>query len=165
MNSRELPQGIGPDTPLRLDVAARVAFPGGGMTASGLRREAVRGRLTIERIAGKDFTTLSAIAAMREKCRAQSPHLASTSERAATVPPSGSSSTPDAKSQQAHLRTIAEKLKKSPRKLSRTQAQARLRRWSSRSGRDSRRTRRLFREARAHNPTGRPDRRRRSQAC
>jgi hypothetical protein len=67
------PQQIGPDTPLRLDVAARVAFPGGGMTASGLRREAARGRLTIERIAGKDFTTLAAITTMREKCRAQPP--------------------------------------------------------------------------------------------
>ena len=29
-----------PDTPLRLDEAARIAFPAGGMTASGLRREA-----------------------------------------------------------------------------------------------------------------------------
>src|SRR5262245_50347109 len=66
-----VPNDIGPDTPLRLDMAARVAFPGGGMTASGLRREAARGRLTIERIAGKDFTTLAAIAIMREKCRAQ----------------------------------------------------------------------------------------------
>jgi hypothetical protein len=69
MNSRELPKDIGLDTPLRLDVAARVAFPGGGMTASGLRREAARGRLTIERIAGKDFTTLNAIQEMRKQCR------------------------------------------------------------------------------------------------
>ena len=57
MNNREIPKDIGLDTPLRLDVAARVAFPGGGMTASGLRREAARGRLQIERIAGKDYTT------------------------------------------------------------------------------------------------------------
>src|SRR5262245_63982208 len=71
-----VPNDIGPDTPLRLDMAARVAFPAGGMTASGLRREAARGRLTIERIAGKDFTTLSAIATMREKCRAQKPPTA-----------------------------------------------------------------------------------------
>lgn len=27
------------DAPLRLDEAAKLAFPGGGMTASGLRRE------------------------------------------------------------------------------------------------------------------------------
>ena len=39
------------------------------MTASGLRREAARGRLVIERTAGKDYTTLSEIERMRELCR------------------------------------------------------------------------------------------------
>jgi hypothetical protein len=39
------------------------------MTVSGLRREASKGRLTIEVIAGKQFTTLRAIELMREKCR------------------------------------------------------------------------------------------------
>ena len=106
------PEEIGPDTPLRLDVAARVAFPGGGMTASGLRREAARGRLTIERIAGKDFTTLAAIAIMREKCRAQPLPPVSTSENVGTVPTNGLSSTPDDRSGRAHLRAIAAKLKK-----------------------------------------------------
>ncbi|WP_245344044.1 hypothetical protein [Bradyrhizobium japonicum] len=57
------------DAPLRLRRAAELAFPGGGMTASGLRREAVRGRLVVERIAGKDYTTLAAISRMRELCR------------------------------------------------------------------------------------------------
>lgn len=47
---------IGPDVPLRLAVPAALAFPDGSMTASGLRREASRGRLVIERIAGKDYT-------------------------------------------------------------------------------------------------------------
>src|SRR5690242_13251714 len=56
-------------TPLRLDLAAKLAFPGGGMTARGLRRECARGRLVIERIAGKDFTTLASIERMRELCR------------------------------------------------------------------------------------------------
>lgn len=56
-------------TPLRLKIAAELAFPGGGMTASGLRREADRGHLVIERIAGKDYTTLQAIADMRKLCR------------------------------------------------------------------------------------------------
>src|SRR6516164_4133545 len=60
---------IRPDTPLRLDVAARVAYPDGSMTASGLRREAKRGRLVIERTAGKDYTTLAAIERMRGLCR------------------------------------------------------------------------------------------------
>ena len=52
------PANAGPDTPLRLDVAAKLAFPDGGVTAASLRREATAGRLVIERIAGKDFTTL-----------------------------------------------------------------------------------------------------------
>ena len=62
-------EDVGPDEPLRLDVAAALAFPGGGVTASSLRREAARGHLTIERIAGKDFTTLNDIGRMRELCR------------------------------------------------------------------------------------------------
>ena len=41
---------IGHDQPLRLAVAAALAFPDGSMTASGLRREAARGRLVVERI-------------------------------------------------------------------------------------------------------------------
>jgi hypothetical protein len=46
-----------------------MAFPDGSMTASGLRREAGRGRLDITRIAGKDYTTLRAIEEMRVLCR------------------------------------------------------------------------------------------------
>jgi hypothetical protein len=60
---------IRPDMPLRLDVAAGLAYPDGSMTASGLRREAKRGRLVIERTAGKDYTTLGHINRMREQCR------------------------------------------------------------------------------------------------
>jgi hypothetical protein len=59
---------ITPTTPLRLAEALQVAFPHGGMTVSGLRLEAARGRLKIERIAGKDFTTLAAIEEMRALC-------------------------------------------------------------------------------------------------
>jgi hypothetical protein len=58
-------------TPLRLAVAAALAYPDGSMTASGLRREAARGRLAIERTAGKDYTTLAAIEEMRVLCRVQ----------------------------------------------------------------------------------------------
>src|SRR5215213_9941464 len=60
---------IGPNTPLRLKAAAQLAFPDGSMTASGLRREAARNRLAIERIAGKQYTTLSAVDEMRRLCR------------------------------------------------------------------------------------------------
>ena len=63
----DLPANIGPDTPLRLAVAAKLAFPGGGITAASLRREAMAGRLVIERIAGKDFTTLTHIENMRRE--------------------------------------------------------------------------------------------------
>ncbi len=62
---------VGDDTPLRLAVAAALAYPDGSMTASGLRREAARGRLVIERTAGKDYTTLAAIEQMRALCRLQ----------------------------------------------------------------------------------------------
>ena len=63
------PEKVTPDTPLRLEIAAVFAFPDGSMTAAGLRREGARGRLVIERIAGKDYTTLANIERMREKCR------------------------------------------------------------------------------------------------
>ena len=68
---QELPAQAGLDTPLRLEQAAKLAFPFGGMTVSGLRRERDRGNLGIEKIAGKEFTTLRNIEEMRVKCRAQ----------------------------------------------------------------------------------------------
>jgi hypothetical protein len=49
-------------------VAASIAFPDGTLTAGGLRKEARRGKLKIERIAGKDYTTLASIEAMRHQC-------------------------------------------------------------------------------------------------
>lgn len=63
------PSNLDPDAPLRLADAAALAFPGGGMTVCGLRREAAKGRLAIMRIAGKDWTTLKAIREMMERCR------------------------------------------------------------------------------------------------
>jgi hypothetical protein len=56
-------------TPLRLETAAKLAFPDGSMKLAGLRREIARGRLTYEVIAGKHYTTLADIEAMRELCR------------------------------------------------------------------------------------------------
>jgi hypothetical protein len=49
------PSSVGDDTLLRLGVAAALEFPDGSMGASGLRREALHGRLRIWRIAGKDL--------------------------------------------------------------------------------------------------------------
>jgi hypothetical protein len=60
-----------PDVPLRLDKAIEVCFPFGGMTVSGLRREAKAGRLMVEKIANKLFTTPRAIAEMRKLCRVE----------------------------------------------------------------------------------------------
>jgi hypothetical protein len=61
--------GLSEDTPLRLDAAVKAAFPAGGMTVAGLKKEIARGNLQVEKIAGKLFTTLGAIARMRELCR------------------------------------------------------------------------------------------------
>lgn len=76
---------ITPDTPLRLGVAARVAYPDGSMTAHGLRKEAEKGRLVIERTAGKFYTTLAAITRMRELCR-HNPKMATERDISSTSP-------------------------------------------------------------------------------
>jgi hypothetical protein len=103
--------GIAPDAPLRLVIAATIAYPDGSMTASGLRKEALRGKLAIERVAGKDYTTLNAIAEMRKKCLLEPKVRGSGSgqsddRQAESLFPGrpGSSSTPDAISPQAALR-------------------------------------------------------------
>lgn len=57
------------DAPLRLELAARIAFPFGGLTVSGLRKEIKRGRLEVEIIAGKQYVTLNEINRMRVRCR------------------------------------------------------------------------------------------------
>src|SRR6516225_11234109 len=103
--ARELAEMIfGHDTPLRLETAAAIAFPDGGMTANGLRRESKRGRLVIERVAGKDFTTLNHIKRMRELCHVNQDNQDSgygkraLTKAAAITPQSGSSSIEAAKS-------------------------------------------------------------------
>jgi hypothetical protein len=75
-----------PDAPLRLSLAAKLAVPDGSMTASGLRPEAARGRLHVERIAGKDDTTLESIKRMRELCRVQAKEPDCTNEKRDTGP-------------------------------------------------------------------------------
>jgi hypothetical protein len=87
------------DAPLRLAVAAALAYPDGSMTASGLRLEASHGRLVIERTAGKDYTTLAAIDRMRVLCRMQQPVRAYGSA-------SGSSKSVDTSAALAAARTI-----------------------------------------------------------
>src|SRR5262249_32638619 len=101
---------ITPHTPLRLADAVKIAFPMGGMTVAGLRRERDRNRLVIEKIAAKDFATLAHIERMGELCRDEEKALGSSlrppaetrAERLPTRQP-GSSETTDAMSAQAAL--------------------------------------------------------------
>src|SRR5580704_6815309 len=97
---------VSPDAPLRLAAAASLAFPDGSMTASGLRREAARGRLGIERIAGKDFTTLANIKRMRELCRVEVKVPDCGSESVAIANQSGLSGTETTKRARAALHTM-----------------------------------------------------------
>jgi hypothetical protein len=103
-----------------LGIAAALAYPDGSMTASGLRKEAGRGRLVIERVAGKDYTTLAAIEDMRELCRVEARVFASGSvphgaTRQAKLPNGrfGSSSMPGGTSPQDALRAKLSELSKS----------------------------------------------------
>jgi hypothetical protein len=108
-----------PEAPLRLKVAAAVAFPDGSMTASGLRREAARGRLVVERIAGKDYTTLTAIEEMRTKCRRlNNPPICGSGQPGQSAPPSGLSSTSDATSALAAARATTKALKERSKRTS-----------------------------------------------
>jgi hypothetical protein len=89
------------DTPLRLADAVKIAFPMGGMTVAGLRRERDRNRLVIEKIAGKEFTTLAHIERMRELCREEargpdfslSPPAETRAEKSPTEQPGSSETT------------------------------------------------------------------------
>ncbi|MFG1179005.1 excisionase [Xanthobacter versatilis] len=96
--------------PLRLSVAAALAFPDGSMGSSGLRREAAKGRLAVERIAGKDYTTLRAIEEMREKCRVQPKAPVSGSNPKNGIRPGGSASDPSGSSATGHLRSALDAL-------------------------------------------------------
>jgi hypothetical protein len=109
------------DTPLRLEVAARLAFPDGSMKLASLRREIARGRLTYEVIAGKHYTTLANIEAMRELCRVTAKAPVSTSDL------------PDARAANSNLRCGSSEISKrsSPQELLRERM--RLRRQSRQS--------------------------------
>lgn len=90
-------EDIAATTPIRLDIAARLAFPDGSIGISSLRREAARGRLRVWRIAGKDMTTLSEIEKMVELCLVpHSPPVSGSALQPATEKRLGSSSTADA---------------------------------------------------------------------
>jgi hypothetical protein len=79
------------DTPLLLDVAARVAFPDGSVSGLALRNAAGRDELEYERIAGRLYTTLAAIREMRAACR-RKPKVQGSGSSAATSAPTESGS-------------------------------------------------------------------------
>ena len=77
---------IGPDTPLRLETALKIAFPDGGMSVQGFRQELKRYGVVIERYANKDYVTLRSIWEMRRKCRAKAGgHISGSEESGMTV--------------------------------------------------------------------------------
>jgi hypothetical protein len=121
------PESITPTTPLRLDIAAQIAFPDGTMGVSGLRTEINNGNLAAEKIAGRLYVTLAAIDNMRKLCavtpKARDSSSETRDERAS--PTAGSSPTAmptenESSARQAHLRQVAQRLRdssRSPKKL------------------------------------------------
>jgi hypothetical protein len=104
-------ESIRGNTPLRLDVAAALAFPNGSMTASGLRNEWQRGNLRVELIANKLFTTLDDIEDMRRKCARPNRRDSSCERQESDKKQHGLLSTSDGKSAQARAQASAQKLK------------------------------------------------------
>lgn len=103
---------VGPDDPIRLKLAAEIAFPDGSIKVSSLRSEVRRGNLKCWLIAGKQYTTLNAIAEMREKCRESRKVRVYTSVPAKDEIQSGSSSTDRLKRARDAASMISLKLKK-----------------------------------------------------
>ncbi len=99
-------------TPLRLEVAARLAYPDGSVTAAALRRFVVAQKVTHEFVAGKYYVTLAAIEEMRASCRVVAKAPDSYSKPGKVEPPSGSSETDSFRVAQDAMNMIAEELKK-----------------------------------------------------
>jgi hypothetical protein len=124
-----IPERIDPNALLRLKDAVEVAFPLGGMTVKGLRREMKR-RGLIHTIAGKQFVTLQSIQEIKQ-CHAKPGALTSTSANTQTdAHPSGSSEVSQEERKQAQL---------SARMLINNQKLTRLRQSSRRSATRQRR--------------------------
>jgi hypothetical protein len=104
---------VTPTTPLRLEVAARLAWPDGSMSVSALRRLVVAEKVTYEFVAGKYFVTLAAIEEYRASCRvAAKPHtLPLKNTKTAALQP-GSSETDSLLVAQDAMRLMLSELKK-----------------------------------------------------
>jgi hypothetical protein len=107
-----VPAGFFENAPIRLTVAAALY----GLTVGALRSEARSGKLTIWRVAGKDWTSRIEIERMFDLCRVQAVEEDCGSEPRAATPDAtrprfGSSETADAKSAQAAALTTTRRLK------------------------------------------------------
>ena len=69
---------VSPDTPLRLEVAAKAAFPDGSISINSLRGENRRRAAGGNEDRGKCFVTLRAVKEMGERCRVTPPLVLST---------------------------------------------------------------------------------------
>jgi hypothetical protein len=109
------------NTPLRLDIAARLYFPDGSISGRSLEKEAAKGNLQVMRIAGKSFTTLDDLASMCNRCRTRSNLPDSICERPETTEaPSGSSSTTASSIAQGRAKKISQELKRRSLTISHT---------------------------------------------
>ena len=109
---------IDSDTPLRLEDAVKIAFPAGGITLAGLRKEVARGNLAVEKIAGKLFTTLADIKRMREKCRVEKDPDSINDLRKEDVQPPGLSGTEESSLAQESLQRLVRRTRQRLRKSS-----------------------------------------------
>lgn len=102
-----------------LQEAVKRFLPGGRWTVASLRTERRKGRLKVEKIAGKIGVTESAIREMRMRCREQPSRPVSTSAPVPIVEPTGLSSTADANLARAAAKQTARELIESSRNTSR----------------------------------------------
>ena len=116
MTEHVSPQTALPPRLYRLAEAVSAFFPQGGITVKSLRTEARAGRLSIIRIANKDFVTAEAIQSMLERCtcRASENRPVSISANATDASRNGSSLTERVKSAQAALHEIIKTQKRRP---------------------------------------------------
>jgi hypothetical protein len=104
---------VSPNTPLRLDIAARLYFLDGSISGRSLEQEAAKGNLQVMRIAGKTFTTFDDLDSLCSRCRIRSNFPDSACERPETTEaPSGSSSTAASSIAQRRAKRVAQELKR-----------------------------------------------------
>jgi hypothetical protein len=123
-----VPDTVDQNKPMPLEMAARVAFPDGSMTVSGLRNEIRKGNLEASKVAGRIWTTVNNIERLMQRCsiteaagdaaRDRNSICANRNDPAASSDGSSSTAPPaDNESSEAlaHLNQIAQRLRKPSR--------------------------------------------------